>query len=158
MAPQPSHGIARPAPAGAAVADAMIHSPKVCRAHTTVAQVRDLLRDDHVHAALIVHHGRLLAVVERSDLVNSMPTDGWARAAGGLEGRVTRPDAELAATWQAMKAAGRRRLAVIDSDRRLLGLLCLKRSGLGFCSDSDVRARTEDSIICDADDRCGSGR
>ena len=33
------------------------------------------------------------------------------------------------------------RLAVIDEECRLLGLLCLKRTRLGFCSDADVQAR-----------------
>ena len=42
---------------------------------------------------------------------------------------------------RAMLAAGGRRLAVVDHRLRLLGLLCLKRSGLGFCSDRDVAAR-----------------
>ena len=41
----------------------------------------------------------------------------------------------------AMTAAGRRRAAVISADGRLLGLLCLKVSRAGFCSDQDVRAR-----------------
>lgn len=142
--------IAVPALTGRSVADAMIHSPKVCGPTTSIAQLRDMLRDDHVHAALIVDHGELLAVVERSDLVGSLTLDGGSRAAAYIEDRVTRPDAGLAATWKAMTTAGRRRLAVIDSDRQLLGLLCLKRSGLGFCSDADVRARADASVTSSA--------
>jgi hypothetical protein len=41
----------------------------------------------------------------------------------------------------AMTATGRRRAAVTSADGRLLGLLCLKASQVGFCSDTDVRAR-----------------
>lgn len=37
-----------------------------------------------------------------------------------------------------------RRLAVIDDHGMLLGLLCLKRTGLGFCSDTDVQARADE--------------
>ena len=40
-----------------------------------------------------------------------------------------------------MSATSSRRLAVVDDDHRLLGLLCLKRSGSGFCSDDDVISR-----------------
>jgi hypothetical protein len=40
-----------------------------------------------------------------------------------------------------MTATGRRRAAVTSADGRLLGLLCLKVSQTGFCSDQDVRAR-----------------
>ena len=40
-----------------------------------------------------------------------------------------------------MIMTGRRRAAVTGADGRLLGLLCLKVSRTGFCSDQDVRAR-----------------
>ena len=49
-------------------------------------------------------------------------------------GRVGRPGS-------AVLIRGRRRVAVINNDGRLLGLLCLKASQAGFCSDQDVRAR-----------------
>ena len=48
------------------------------------------------------------------------------------------PDADLHATWEAMTG---RRLAVVDPQGRLLGLLCLKRSRRGFCSAEDVAER-----------------
>jgi hypothetical protein len=40
-----------------------------------------------------------------------------------------------------MRASGRRRLAVTSDDGTLVGLLCLKASGNGFCSDGDVASR-----------------
>ena len=40
-----------------------------------------------------------------------------------------------------MTTTGRRRAAVTSADGRLLGLLCLKASRAGFCSDQDVHAR-----------------
>lgn len=46
--------------------------------------------------------------------------------------------------WRAMTTYGRRRRAVIDDRGLLLGLLCLKHTGLGFCSDADVRARADE--------------
>jgi predicted transcriptional regulator len=121
----------------------MIRSPKLLGPATTIAQVREFFGDDHVHTALLVDRGRLLAVVEPFDLTGSPPAGNPAVTVGRLRGRVTRPDADLATTWKAMTALGRRRLAVVDSHGNLLGLLCLKRSGLGFCSDADVRARAE---------------
>jgi hypothetical protein len=48
------------------------------------------------------------------------------------------------ATWAGMVARGRRRLAVVDDRGLLVGLLCLKRSGRGFCSAADVAARARD--------------
>jgi hypothetical protein len=38
----------------------------------------------------------------------------------------------------------RRRLAVTSDDSRLLGLLCLKANGSGFCSDADVASGGQD--------------
>jgi hypothetical protein len=38
-------------------------------------------------------------------------------------------------------STGRRRLAVIDAQQRLLGLLCLKRTRDGFCSEQDLQSR-----------------
>ena len=48
---------------------------------------------------------------------------------------------QLAEVRRAMTSTGRRRAAVTSADGRLLGLLCLKASRAGFCSDQDVRAR-----------------
>jgi hypothetical protein len=50
-------------------------------------------------------------------------------------------EASLAEVRRKMIATGRRRAAVTSADGRLLGLLCLKASQAGFCSDQDVRAR-----------------
>jgi hypothetical protein len=137
----------RPVPSGVPVSDAMIHSPKLLGPATTIAQVRAFFDDDHVHAALLVERGRLLAVIEPVDLVDlagSPHATDPAVTVGCLRGRVTRPDADLATTWAAMTAVARRRLAVVDSCGNFLGLLCLKRSGLGFCRDADVQARAEE--------------
>jgi hypothetical protein len=40
-----------------------------------------------------------------------------------------------------MPSLGHWHLAVTDYNGMLLGLLCLKSSDLGFCTDSDVQAR-----------------
>jgi CBS domain-containing protein len=128
----------------AVVADAMISAPKLCRATATVEQVRQLFQDAHVHAALLVDDGILLAVVERRDLVSAHDGGEAALGRGSVRDRVVRPGQPLVRTWVQMVTSGQRRLAVVDADDRLLGLLCLKRSGTGFCSDRDVRARRVD--------------
>jgi CBS-domain-containing membrane protein len=134
-----------PIAAGATVSEAMIRHAKTCPAQATVADVRRLFNDPHVHAALIVTSGdRLVAVIERDDLTAAVAPDEPAKRFGGLTGRTTTVDAALTATHEAMSNAGRRRLAVTDARHRLLGLLCLKSSGLGFCSDRDVYARSLD--------------
>ncbi len=122
------------------VATAMIHRPKVCGPGTTVTDVRELFLDDHVHAVLVADLGTLLTVVERAD-VESARADAPARECGRLTGRTVGPDADLDQTWRSMAEAHRRRLAVVDPHGTLLGLLCLKRSGQGFCSDADVADR-----------------
>jgi CBS domain-containing protein len=129
-------------------AEAMIHAPKISTGTTTVADVREIFRDDHVHCVLIVEHGRLLAVVERSDVQDAHPA-ALALLTGKLQGRVIGPEDDLATARHLMTSAQRRRLAVVDDHGVLLGLLCLKRTGLGFCSDDDVRGRaTERAAAC----------
>jgi CBS domain-containing protein len=128
---------------GTSVADAMLARPKVSPADTTVARALALLADDHVHAVLVVDAGRLLAVVERPDLVDAPPA-APAREYGRLAGRVVGPHEDLPATWRAMAAEPRRRLAVVDPAGALLGLLCLKRTGRGFCAQADVDARARE--------------
>ncbi|MCL2780057.1 MAG: hypothetical protein FWD74_00930 [Actinomycetia bacterium] len=60
---------------------------------------------------------------------------------GALGERVVAPDAPVEPIRLRMLATGRRRLAVTDADGRYRGLLCLKRTGRGFCSHENVRSR-----------------
>src|ERR1700742_4577428 len=124
------------------VSDAMLTSPVRHPLGTTVGEIRDFFDDDHVHAALIVGPaGYLAAVVERNDLTRSQDPSAAAVTLGRLTGRTVIEDARLRATEQSMCATGRRRVAVIRDDGKLVGLLCLKASRTGFCSEDDVRAR-----------------
>jgi hypothetical protein len=123
-------------------AEVMLTTPARHPLSATVGEIRDFFRDDHVHAALIVSPaGYLEAVVERDDLAEYQALDAAAAPLGLLAGRTVLPGASLAEVRRAMIAAGRRRAAVTSADGRLLGLLCLKASRAGFCSDQDVRAR-----------------
>jgi CBS domain-containing protein len=122
------------------VADAALGRPKVLPAGATAGDARAALADAHVHAMPVVEDGLLLAVVERADL-EGVPDATPAALVGSLAGRTVAPTADLASTWAGMAAEGRRRLAVVDTEGRLVGLLCLKRHGRGFCSAADVAAR-----------------
>jgi predicted transcriptional regulator len=119
----------------------MVASPAVHGPATTVGELRRFFRDDHVHAALLVDKGMLIGVVERSDLAAELVDDECARPIATIDGRTIHHEATADDAIEAMKRSGKRRLAVVDDDGALLGLLCLKASGLGFCSDADVRDR-----------------
>jgi CBS domain len=123
-------------------AEVMLTTPARHPLSATVGEIRDFFRDDHVHAALIVNPaGYLEAVVERDDIAEYQALDAAAAPLGRLAGRTVLPGASLAEVRRTMTAAGRRRAAVTSAEGRLLGLLCLKASRAGFCSDQDVRAR-----------------
>jgi CBS-domain-containing membrane protein len=64
-----------------------------------------------------------------------------ARNIATLDGRTIRDDATLADAHALLRHTGRRRLAVTTDESTLAGLLCLKASGQGFCSDEDVASR-----------------
>lgn len=123
-------------------AEVMLTAPARHPLSATVGELRDFFRDDHVHAALIVSPaGYLEAVVERDDIAGCQALDAAAAPLGRLAGRTVPTGASVAEVRRAMTATGRRRVAVTSADGRLLGLLCLKASRAGFCSDADVRAR-----------------
>jgi len=131
-------------------AEAMLTTPARHPLSATVREIRDFFRDDHVHAALIVSPaGYLEAIVERDDIAGCQALDAAAAPLGRLAGRTVPAGASLTEVLRAMTATGRRRAAVTGADGRLLGLLCLKASRTGFCSDQDVRARALDNAALD---------
>lgn len=129
--------------ADAPVVGSMHTFPKTFPVSTTVGQAREFFRNDKVHALLVVSDGVLIAVVERPDLFGRADHEPVVFA-GQLGDRVVAPSDSLHETRDAMAAAGRRRVAVATEEGRLVGLLCLKRSGRGFCSDAGIGARAEE--------------
>jgi len=121
----------------------MLRQPAVHEPRTTVGELRAYFKDEHVHMALLVENGKLVGAVERADLAAADRRDAHAAEVATLDGRTTAPDVQLTEALAEMRRAGRRRLAVTDGGA-LLGLLCLKASGDGFCSDADVRSRVTD--------------
>jgi len=130
------------------VRDAMLTRPRTHPRDLSVAQARAVLSDSHVRLLLLVDGSRLLGALDRDDL-DDAPADAGERPAlplAGLSGRTVRADAPLDAVRRSMQAAGRRRLAVLDAEDRLVGLLCLKASATGFCSDAGVAARAQERL------------
>lgn len=123
------------------VAELAVTEPKTLPATATVAAARDALLDDHVHLVLLVADGELRGTVDRADLTGD-PARGALEVAR-LEGRTVDAAEPVLAVHRAMVATGRRRLAVVDG-RRLVGLLCLRADGRGFCTDAGVAARAAD--------------
>jgi CBS domain-containing protein len=123
----------------------MLRYPKLCSTDTTVGQARTYLVNDHVHVLLVAHDDHLVAVVERGDLAGAAAADlVWPL--GRLAGRIVAAGADLAAATRVMDERGCRRLAVVDEDGRLAGLLCRKRSRKGFCSDDGVTQRAAERL------------
>ena len=129
---------------GHRAADAMVRFPKTHATETSVDEIRLLFDDDHVHIALVVAaDGRLITTIERTDLATAIPSSTPGVELGTLVGRTVGPSCPLDAATAALVRDGRRRLAVVDHSGRLLGLLCLKRDGTGYCSDEGIRARAD---------------
>ncbi|MGH3304899.1 MAG: CBS domain-containing protein [Streptosporangiaceae bacterium] len=128
------------------VADVMVRHPKLCHEDSTAGDVRQLFADDHVHAILIMSGTRLLTVIDRADLGPEAADSEPAARLGRLNGRVIAPTASADAALQQLILSDRRRLAVAGPDGTLLGLLCLKRSGTGLCSDESVRQRHRERL------------
>ena len=115
--------------------------PKVLGANATVGEVRSLFADDHVHLALLTDGEHLVGAITRADVPPSIGDAEPARPVARLRGVTVGPEGSAEETRHRMIRDGTRRLAVVTSDEKLLGLLCLKRSRSGFCSDSDVLER-----------------
>lgn len=117
--------------------------PHVHGLDATAGELRIFFAEHNVQVALIVADALLVSVVEPWDLIGSpAAAPAWER--GRLRGRTVRPGARLADAVEAMTAAGSRRLAVVDGEGFLVGLLCLKRRRRGFCSDEEVRAHSRE--------------
>jgi CBS-domain-containing membrane protein len=126
------------------VADVMITRPKTHGLDTGIEDIRAFFANDHVHMALIVATDRrLVTTIERPDLAGSSPALSRAAELGTLAGRTADPAQPLDAVTGMLLRERRRRLAVVDGCGRLLGLLCLKKDGTGYCSEDNIRQRRQ---------------
>ena len=127
------------------VAEVMLRSPIVLEASATVDEVRTVFASTHVHMVLLTPTGHvgepLLGTLVRDDLAAPDVARGPALAHARLAGRTVGADLQADDVRHSMQAAGQRRAAVVDADGLLLGLLCLKHHGGGFCTDAGVASR-----------------
>ena len=127
------------------VDEVMVSCPKTLPSTATVARARHVLADEHVHMALLLDGIRLVGTLTRPDIAESRVSDqGIALSIAVLDGRIVNPHDTAECALNAMIQRGFRRLAVVTETGELVGLLCLKRSRTGFCSDADVAARAAD--------------
>lgn len=137
--------------AGGTVAGVMLREPTVLPATATVSEVWSVFASDHVHMVLLTGTGRLggrlRGTIVRGDLDRAPAAD---RPGNGEEpaltyarvtGRTVRADQPAQQALGELLARRLRRAAVVDGAGRLVGLLCVKRSGDGFCSDAGVASR-----------------
>lgn len=133
----------------------MIRRPKALSYTATLAAVRESLANDHVHMVLLVEDeeiGRasdasgpiLRGTIVRADLPPGASEGEPALPYARVAGRTVNPDDPAVRVHARMLADGARRLAVVDHEHRLLGLLCLKRHRHDFCTDVNVAARAGD--------------
>ncbi len=120
----------------------VVRLPKTLPAGVSVAEARACFADDHVHLLLLTESGRLLGTLVRDDLGED--ARGPALAYASLTDRTVPADLPAEDARLLLLDRGQRRLAVVDDDGMLIGLLCLKRRRTGFCSDADVAARAAD--------------
>ena len=140
-------------PSGAAapgtVRDAMLHGPKTLPVDATVADALAAFAGGHVHMLLLTDGPTLVGTLVVADLPDAeTAASGAGRALdhATLDGRTVSLDTWVDDALQQMATNGLRRLAVVGPHGDLLGLMCLKRRGNGFCSDEDVASRASDRL------------
>ena len=126
---------------GKTVGDVVVRQPKTLPVDVFVGQARACFTDDHVHLLLLTESGRLIGTLTRTDLPDHLDDNDLALPHSRMAGRTAPPDMSAEQARELLVASGQRRLASVDYQGTLLGLLCLKRSLTGFCSDADVAAR-----------------
>ena len=128
------------------VEHAMVSRPKTWPvATTTVADAAEAFTD-HVHLLLLVDGATLVGTLARDDIAGADMDESRRPAAdfATLAQRTVLLGTPLEAARAQLDADGVRRVAVVDADGMLAGLLCLKRHRRGFCSDVGVAARAAD--------------
>ncbi|ALU73709.1 hypothetical protein H351_31080 (plasmid) [Rhodococcus erythropolis R138] len=128
--------------AGKQVRDVMINYPKRVDSTITIGQAEELFTDEHVHMLLLVENQQLVGTLLRTDLHNTpLPAELPAKPFSVLNGRWIHADHDAVDLLAWMSTQRIRRLAVADETLNLKGLVCLKRTGTGFCSNADVQGR-----------------
>jgi CBS domain-containing protein len=115
-------------------ADLMLSEPKTLAADASVAEVRDQLSSPRVQMVLLADGRAFKGAVTK--LPSDAAPDDHALDHAELDPLIISPHASADEAWERALASPNRRVIVLDDDRNLLGLLCLKRDRSGFCGSS----------------------
>jgi CBS domain-containing protein len=131
----PGNGkVLRSAAVGSKVDDVMVRDPKTLSVDTSVSQLRALFENHRVRAALLVDGDEFAGVITPEDLPDTAAPSEPARPYARLRVPAVGPEADVADALAIMDARGDHRLVVLGPDgTRLVGLLCLDKSGSSFC-------------------------
>jgi CBS domain-containing protein len=116
------------------VGDVMISRPKTLPATATVADARRLFENPSVRTALVADGGRYAGELTRPDIEDLDDAEPISAVVSTPAGTAAKDDT-VAAALERMEAAGTDRLAVVDPDGTLRGLVCLSRSHGQLCTD-----------------------
>ena len=134
-----------PRPDDGRAASVMVERPKTLPTEVTVSQATAAFAGGHVHMLLLTRDGKLVGTLVPEDLSTAPAGTCGSEPAlplSRLRGRTVPPHVSAQDVERAMRQGGTRRLAVVATDGMLLGLMCLKSRGRGFCSDEDIASRS----------------
>ena len=118
------------------VAEVMITRPKTLSAGATVSDARRVFENPRVQVCPVVEDdGRLVGELTRDLIPDSADDAAPARGYAGDRPPTISPHASMGQAMERLEQLGSERLAVIDEDGRLTGLLCLNRRHGRFCVD-----------------------
>jgi CBS domain-containing protein len=115
------------------VGEVMISRPKTLPVTATIADARAMFENPSVRTALVVDDGRYAGELTRADVEGKDDAAGLGELAA-TTATVAQTDT-VAAALERMDAAGTDRLAVVEPDGTLRGLVCLSRSHGHLCTD-----------------------
>jgi CBS domain-containing protein len=135
--------IARDDAAGRRVRDVMVRRPKTLPVGASVAELREHFTNPRVQTALLADGGRFAGAIAPSELPDDAPATDPALRYTRVDVPTLGPDATMADALALMDSRGDHRLVVLDGDgdgATLVGLLCLDRTGAGFCTEVPAQA------------------
>jgi CBS domain-containing protein len=114
----------------------MITRPKTLSDGATVSDARRVFENPRVQVCpLVEDDGRLVGELTRDLIPDSADDAAPARGYSGDRPPTISPHASIGQAMERLEQLGSERLAVIDEDGRLAGLLCLNRRHGRFCVD-----------------------
>jgi len=123
------------------VRDVMVRRPKTLPAQSTVADLRAHFENPRVRTALLADDGRFAGAIAPEELPADVPGGAPARDHARTDLPTVRPEATMAEALELLDRRGDNRLIVVGEDgETLVGLLCLDKTGAGFCVDGRDQA------------------